>query len=213
MSGTGFGVFLKELRRQHGYKTQKHLAEVSGVSQTTLSRIEAGTQRPQPETLMVLAKHLSSYTYGELMEKAGYFEGLPKDDRTFVMDLFNEEEEVELEMVLFKTIDTMSKNKSFDVKVTEFLKTELGPLLESEGWNDIEYSPVDLKQLSKELNLEYKRILLDRLERAMQLSYLHDDDSTIAAHHDGEDWTEEELEEIERFKQFVKMKRGPRAGE
>ena len=30
---------------------------------------------------------------------------------------------------------------------------------------------------------------------------------TIAAHHDGEDWTEEELEEIERFKEFVRMKR------
>jgi transcriptional regulator with XRE-family HTH domain len=30
---------------------------------------------------------------------------------------------------------------------------------------------------------------------------------TIAAHHDGEDWTEEELEEIEKFKEFVKMKR------
>ena len=30
---------------------------------------------------------------------------------------------------------------------------------------------------------------------------------TIAAHHDGEEWTEEELDEIERFKQFVKMKR------
>ena len=30
---------------------------------------------------------------------------------------------------------------------------------------------------------------------------------TLAAHHDGEDWTEEELEEIEAFKRFVKMKR------
>lgn len=30
---------------------------------------------------------------------------------------------------------------------------------------------------------------------------------TIAAHHDGEEWTEEELEEIERFKEFVRMKR------
>ena len=34
-----------------------------------------------------------------------------------------------------------------------------------------------------------------------------DDIETIAAHHDGEDWTEEELEEIERFKEFVRMKR------
>jgi transcriptional regulator with XRE-family HTH domain len=31
--------------------------------------------------------------------------------------------------------------------------------------------------------------------------------NTIAAHHDGEDWTDEELEEIEKFKEFVKMKR------
>jgi len=31
--------------------------------------------------------------------------------------------------------------------------------------------------------------------------------ATIAAHHDGEDWTAEELEEIERFKAFVRMKR------
>ncbi|ATO28650.1 helix-turn-helix domain-containing protein [Bacillus atrophaeus] len=30
---------------------------------------------------------------------------------------------------------------------------------------------------------------------------------TIAAHHDGEEWTEEELEEIERFKDFVRLKR------
>ena len=30
---------------------------------------------------------------------------------------------------------------------------------------------------------------------------------TIAAHHDGDEWTDEELDEIERFKEFVKMKR------
>ncbi len=30
---------------------------------------------------------------------------------------------------------------------------------------------------------------------------------TIAAHHDGDEWTEEELDEIERFKEFVRMKR------
>lgn len=30
---------------------------------------------------------------------------------------------------------------------------------------------------------------------------------TIAAHHDNEIWTEEELDEIEKFKEFLKMKR------
>jgi transcriptional regulator with XRE-family HTH domain len=38
---------------------------------------------------------------------------------------------------------------------------------------------------------------MDRLE----------EESTIAAHHDGEEWTEEELEEIERFKEFLRMKK------
>lgn len=35
----------------------------------------------------------------------------------------------------------------------------------------------------------------------------HKQIETIAAHHDGDEWSEEELEEIELFKQFVKMKR------
>lgn len=30
---------------------------------------------------------------------------------------------------------------------------------------------------------------------------------TIAAHHDGDQWTEEELEDIEKFKEFVRMRR------
>ncbi|UKS24323.1 helix-turn-helix transcriptional regulator [Paenibacillus sp. HWE-109] len=30
---------------------------------------------------------------------------------------------------------------------------------------------------------------------------------TIAAHHEGDNWTEEELEELERFKAFVRSKR------
>lgn len=34
-----------------------------------------------------------------------------------------------------------------------------------------------------------------------------DEIQTIAAHHDGDDWTEEELQEIEKFKEFVKMRR------
>ena len=44
------------------------------------------------------------------------------------------------------------------------------------------------------------------------LDYLADDDvdediQTIAAHHDGEEWTEEELAEIEQFKNYVRSKR------
>jgi len=118
LSGLGneFGEFLKDIRKQRGYKTQKHLADVSGVSQTTLSRIEAGIQKPLPETIKMLAPHLQPYTYEKLMEKAGYFD---------------------------------------DIK-------------------DIDSS---------------------------------DSGITIAAHHDGDDWTKEELEEIKKFMEFIKSKR------
>ncbi|KQU57699.1 DNA-binding protein [Bacillus sp. Leaf406] len=48
-------------------------------------------------------------------------------------------------------------------------------------------------------------ITTDQLEK---MATSHEDDVfTVAAHHDGEEWTKEELEEIERFKQFVKLKR------
>lgn len=39
-----------------------------------------------------------------------------------------------------------------------------------------------------------------------------DEIETIAAHHDG-DWTEEELMEIEKFKEFIRMKRKSRERE
>lgn len=43
----------------------------------------------------------------------------------------------------------------------------------------------------------------------IRLSDLDDsyEPDTIAAHHDAEDWTEEELLEIENFKKYVKSKR------
>lgn len=44
---------------------------------------------------------------------------------------------------------------------------------------------------------------LDELAENLQGDSIH----TIAAHHDGEDWTEEELDEIETFKKFVLSKR------
>lgn len=35
--------------------------------------------------------------------------------------------------------------------------------------------------------------------------------ATIAAHHDGDEWTEEELTDIERFKEFVRSKRNAKS--
>lgn len=203
-----FGVFLKELRIRCGYKTQKQLADISGISQTTLSRIEAGTQKPMPETLKALAPHLRPYTYGELMDKAGYFDGMTDDHKNAVISFFDNHEELDIK--LENMISRLSTHGEFSPQVKHFLELELGPLLEAEKI-DFEYTPSDLRQLLKELDpdLDFKNALLQALIRADKL-YTRDiiwGDSTIAAHHDGDDWTEEELEEIERFKEFIRSKR------
>ena len=62
-----------------------------------------------------------------------------------------------------------------------------------------------LKKLSKFYNVSIDYIL----ENQTDLDFLSKDVElrTIAAHHDGEDWTEEELDEVERFKEWVRSKR------
>lgn len=184
MSGNNFGDFLKALRKQHGFRTQKQLAEASGISQTTLSRIEAGTQRPLPETLRILAKHLRPFTYGELMERAGYFEGLPSEDRSFVSDLFDESEEAELDRNIDKIIKLITINDNFKNNIQRHLESELSPLFESEGWDDIQFTPRYFRQLFKELegNLEYKLMVYESIERALKLSsmsHIQDSSQTI----------------------------------
>lgn len=86
-----FGTYLKDVRRSDGFKTQKQLSEVSGISQTTLSRIEGGAQKPRPETLLLLSKSLKSVTYGELMEKAEYLEGLSDEENESIEGYYDEQ--------------------------------------------------------------------------------------------------------------------------
>ncbi len=60
---------------------------------------------------------------------------------------------------------------------------------------------------TSEPNLENARYLVQILNSSLdELLGLHEP-TTIAAHHDGDDWSAEELEEIERFKEFVRTKR------
>lgn len=66
-----FGLFIAEEREKNGYSSQRQLALASGISNGTIARIEAGRQKPSPETLRTLSKFLG-VNHAELMEKAGY---------------------------------------------------------------------------------------------------------------------------------------------
>lgn len=205
---SSFGNFLKQLRKQYGYKTQKQLSDATGVSQTTLSRIEAGIQNPLPETLKLLAPHLRPYTYGELMEKAGYFEGMPAGDKNTVTSFFDDHEEIDGKIA--KYISKMSTQNRFHTDVLRYMEMELSPILEAEGIN-FEYTPSDLKQLIQEIDgeIDFKNSILQALIRIDKIKENEEFDPnfTIAAHHDGDIWTEEEIDEIKRFMEFVKSKR------
>ena len=48
------GDYIRKLRRSRGYKSQLSLAEASGISQATISRVEDSSQYPNEQTLRVL---------------------------------------------------------------------------------------------------------------------------------------------------------------
>ncbi|MHB1651423.1 MAG: helix-turn-helix domain-containing protein [Desulfitobacteriaceae bacterium] len=166
---SSIGDFIKISRIQEGFKTQKQLSEVSGISQTTLSRIEAGTQKPQPDTLLQLSKYLHSATYGELMEKAGYLDGLPETDRAFMADFFNKHGL--LDGAIENVIKSLSTGDSFSNSVVHVINSELKPLLDNEQI-EFECTPKDIKQLIKELDpdIEFKTEIYKALIRAWKLS-------------------------------------------
>lgn len=69
-----FGLFVATSREKSGYNSQRQLALASGISNGTIARIEAGTQKAIPDTLKTLSKHLKGVTYEELMSKSGYLD-------------------------------------------------------------------------------------------------------------------------------------------
>lgn len=70
---TKLGEWIAETRNENGL-SQRQLAELAGLSNTEVWRLESGERKnPSPATLKSLAPHLG-VTYEELMAKAGYIE-------------------------------------------------------------------------------------------------------------------------------------------
>lgn len=136
-----FGAYLKTIRISEGYKTQKQLSEASGISQTTLSRVEAGAQKPQPETLLLLAEYLPSTTYGELMKKAGYLDGLSDKEKELVEGYYDEQQMGRVENDAQTTIRLLKEEalkfgmKSDDPLFLEMLKNAFDLLRLAKGKN------------------------------------------------------------------------------
>lgn len=72
MKKKNIGKYLARLRVASGYKSQRQLSQVSGISAATISRIESNIQIPQQNTLWRLAPYLKETSYMELLEACGY---------------------------------------------------------------------------------------------------------------------------------------------
>lgn len=105
------------------------------------------------------------------------------------------------------------------MKLTE----KLDLLMKERGMNRADLSRetgVPYSTLASLYDKGYENVKLSTLKKLADffecsLDYIADDNiterehkpTTIAAHHDGDKFTEEELEEIEKFKEFIKARR------
>jgi transcriptional regulator with XRE-family HTH domain len=113
----GYGEFIKKHRLLSGFKSQRQLAEKTGVSHATISRIEQEIQKPEVKTLQTLANILETTNFMELMMVCGYWteEDLLEDNPISK----DKEEEYKNELDFIKDIhlDDEELLKEFDIKV------------------------------------------------------------------------------------------------
>ncbi|MDV2683777.1 helix-turn-helix transcriptional regulator [Alkalihalophilus lindianensis] len=74
MSEINFGKFIADHRIKSGFKTQRDIAEKTGISRATISRIEKEVQKPNVKTIKLLAEHLYTTSLNELMIVCGYWD-------------------------------------------------------------------------------------------------------------------------------------------
>lgn len=101
---------------------------------------------------------------------------------------------------LFNAAGYEFNSEEFDVDLLEGIPMELLHHYQAQGMSD------------SEMVTAYKEFRNAEQKDLMDMNFVAEETSpyepeTIAAHHDGEDWTEEELQDIEEFKELVKLRR------
>nr|DAM27357.1 MAG TPA: helix-turn-helix domain protein [Caudoviricetes sp.] len=208
-----------DLKKWSVYK----LAKESDVAQSTLSDILTGKNKnPNYETLNKIADALGVFV-----------DRLTGEAVSAIIEERIEELGVTLKQVAIKADVPLRWLQNIDV----FIPGEMEDIVEyveskEIGWNDTIIWPESYYWITKVAEVLGLPGSVLRAALARQEIPVHDGPSTtpeedfkdinldnntientdneihtIAAHHDGEDWTEEELEDIENFKKYVLSKR------
>lgn len=116
-----YAAFFREHRIRSGYKSQRRLSEKSGVSQTTLSRLERGDQKPSIETLKELAPFLTSTSYAEMILVCGYWDDEISEELFLKKLELNLDDEKTLEEFDIR-VDGKSLSKEDAKRITEYIR-------------------------------------------------------------------------------------------
>lgn len=139
-----FGRYFKEERIKSGYKSQRQLASASGISNGTIARIEAGTQKPTIETIKVLSEYLNSTTYGEMLDRLGYFDGLNERKKEEMKVAYVER--LEDTLLFRRLINRLAPDGNFTEEIRKDIEEQIGDSVDY----DFSYSPEDLERLMYE---------------------------------------------------------------
>jgi len=181
------GKYISNLRNEKEL-SQRKLAELSGISNTEISRIESGERKKvSPEILKALAPYLG-VSYENLMEVAGY---ISKTSNRFAKELSDNLIKLKI------TLDEIAPNIGLPKEVLQkILRAEKGPTVE------------DYIKLGKWLGYseqQAKELYYENINLVSEQSI-----STLAAHRlDGYDkpLTEDEKAAVEAFlKTYRQMK-------
>ncbi|WP_025718983.1 helix-turn-helix domain-containing protein [Paenibacillus polymyxa] len=167
-----------------GDRTMAQFSIDTGIDQNEIVKICLGYSydRPSLETAKKIAannQHSILFTEDDFLEAAGYV-----SERQL----------------------TSARKRAFEELVEHYKNHGFYVVHEKDPFDEIHISQATgsfFEALSLEEFLENGFDLLDEIMAKLEIG----DIQTIAAHHDGEDWTEEELQDIEEFKELLKLKR------
>lgn len=200
----------ERIRRSRRIKdlTGAEVAERLGISPQYYYNIERGRRKLSAESAIALAE-IFEVSIDYLLGQVEYKPYPPVDQY---------ERMVSLIPFTYQLSEGPMEDRYFPDNIQNPLETLLKPLFRVHGIES-DISPDALIKLCKNvnnvdftfgvqkaLNAAHTRSKLGFSE-TMQDNSSQENDVTIAAHHDGEEWTEKEMETIQRFKEFIKSER------
>lgn len=204
---------LKELREERNI-SQKYLGDLFNVAQNTISNWENGTREPDAATLMKLAD-IFEVSVDYLLGQTDVREHTSKrinQTLAYLGDGYGVRR-IDLENCVYKDL-----NNGYDIEISG-LDDDAKPFnatiyvwkydllgRKKSAFKIVEttekvHTLLELRDILWQLEKKYRNYReFEKVTDNIQAE-------TIAAHHDGEEWTEEELESIEEFKEFVRIRR------